>query len=128
MDFPGDLQYTREHQWVRDLGDGTLRLGLTSYAQRALGEVVFVNLPTVGTALRLSESLGEVESTSGVIDVYAPVVGRVAARNQALQATPELVNSDPYGEGWLVEITREAGEVSAELLTARQYAELVGSS
>jgi glycine cleavage system H protein len=100
---PDDLHYTAEHEWVRDQGD-TVRVGITDYAQGQLGDVVFVALPEVGADVTAHESLGEVESTKSVSDLYAPVTGRVVARNDALVDSPELVNSDPYGEGWIVEI------------------------
>lgn len=103
MTVPDDLRYTAEHEWVRDQGD-TVRVGITDYAQGQLGDVVYVALPEVGADVTARESLGEVESTKSVSDLYAPVSGRVVARNDALLDSPELVNSDPYGEGWIVEI------------------------
>ena len=124
MTFPDDLEYTPEHEWVRDLGDGTFRLGLTSYAQEALGEVVLVSLPGVGTDVHAGEPLGEVESVQSVADLFAPVTGRVTARNRALSASPELVNTDPYGEGWLVEIVGEAG-AGVALLSGAEYQQRV---
>ena len=86
-----------------------VRVGITTYAQEALGDIVFVTLPAVGTEVEAGQALGEVESTKSVSDVYAPLAGTVTARNEALDATPELVNSDPYGEGWLVELTPSGG-------------------
>ena len=131
---PEELRYTREHEWVR-AGDGagesaTLRIGITAYAQEALGDVVFVTLPEVGTDVRAGEPLGEVESTKSVSDIYAPVTGTVTARNEALDAQPELVNSDPYGEGWMIEIApAEADAASAleGLLDAPAYRSLITS-
>src|SRR5687768_5914440 len=105
--YPEDLQYTAEHEWVRQVGEGdgtVLRVGITSYAQEALGDIVFVTLPAVGTDLTHGQSVGEVESTKSVSDIYAPVAGTVTATNDALDAAPELVNSDPYGEGWMFEV------------------------
>ena len=103
-DLPTDLHYTAEHEWVRVDGD-TVRVGITSFAQEALGDVVYVSLPTVGDAVVAGDTCGEVESTKSVSDLYAPVSGEVSAVNGALDATPELVNSDPYGEGWMYELT-----------------------
>ena len=104
LEYPSGLRYTAEHEWVRVDGD-TLRVGITSFAQEALGDVVYVSLPTVGDAVVAGDTCGEVESTKSVSDLYAPVSGEVSAVNGALDATPELVNSDPYGEGWMYELT-----------------------
>jgi glycine cleavage system H protein len=122
---PEELSYTREHEWVRS-GDTAYRVGITDYAQHALGDVVFVSLPEVGAAVRAGEPMGEVESTKSVSDIYAPVTGQVTARNDGLDARPELVNTDPYGEGWLVEITVEGDAAGgAALLDAAAYRALV---
>ena len=104
LEYPSGLRYTAEHEWVRVDGD-TVRVGITSFAQEALGDVVYVSLPTVGDAVVAGDTCGEVESTKSVSDLYAPVSGEVTAVNPALDATPELVNSDPYGEGWMYELT-----------------------
>ena len=121
--IPDDLRYTAEHEWLRGEGDA-IRVGITDYAQDALGDIVFVSLPEVGAQLTAGQAFGEVESTKSVSDVYAPVAGTVTARNEALEATPELVNSDPYGEGWLIVIAPAdgAGSSSEGLLTAEAYA------
>ena len=122
--IPDDLRYTAEHEWLRTEGDA-IRVGITDYAQDALGDIVFVSLPEVGTALTAGQAFGEVESTKSVSDVYAPVAGTVTARNEALEGTPELVNSDPYGEGWLIVLSpsEDAASASAEgLLDAQGYA------
>lgn len=104
-EVPEELRYTAEHEWVRvHEGEDTVRIGITDYAQEALGDVVFVSLPEVGASVSAGAAFGEVESTKSVSDLYAPVAGTVTARNEALDATPELVNSDPYGAGWIVEI------------------------
>ena len=103
LEYPAGLRYTAEHEWVRADGD-TLRVGITSFAQEALGDVVYVSLPAVGDAVVAGDTCGEVESTKSVSDLYAPVSGEVTAVNAALDATPELVNSDPYGEGWMYEL------------------------
>ena len=102
-----DLKYTAEHEWIAVVGSGddaVLRIGITEYAQEALGDIVFVTLPSVGTEVTAGQSFGEVESTKSVSDVYAPVAGTVTAANEQLDGSPEIVNSDPLGEGWLVEI------------------------
>ena len=103
-DIPADLHYTAEHEWVRRSGDGTVRVGITDFAQSALGDVVFVQLPDVGSEVTAGESFGEVESTKSVSDLYAPVSGKVSAVNGDLEGSPQLVNSDPYGAGWLLDV------------------------
>jgi glycine cleavage system H protein len=103
-EIPADLYYTEEHEWVQRTGDDTVRVGITDYAQSALGDVVFVQLPDVGAEVTAGESFGEVESTKSVSDLYAPVSAKVVAVNSDLEANPQLVNSDPYGEGWLVDL------------------------
>lgn len=104
--YPDDLQYTSEHEWLRSPGeqDGSVRIGITHFAQDALGDIVYVSLPEVGASVDGGTTCGELESTKSVSDVYAPVSGEVVARNEALDATPELVNNDPYGGGWLFEV------------------------
>jgi glycine cleavage system H protein len=124
---PDDLRYTAEHEWVRP-GAGALRVGITDYAQDALGDIVFVSLPTVGTAVTAGQPLGEVESTKSVSDVYAPVAGTVSARNESLDSQPELINSDPYGEGWIVEIEVADPAVVDTLLDAEGYRALLDES
>jgi glycine cleavage system H protein len=114
-DIPPDLHYTAEHEWVRRSGDDTARVGITDFAQSALGDVVFVQLPDVGADLTAGDSFGEVESTKSVSDLYAPVSGKVTAVNGDLEGNPELVNSDPYGAGWLLDIQVSA---AAELDSA----------
>ncbi len=105
MIVPEDLRYTTEHEWVRPLGDGgTVRVGITDYAQDALGDVVYVDLPESGTTVEGNAAVGEVESTKSVSEIYAPVSGTVTAVNEALADNPQLINEDPYGEGWLCEI------------------------
>jgi glycine cleavage system H protein len=112
-----DLKYTAEHEWIAVVGSGddaVLRIGITPFAQEALGDIVFVTLPSVGTEVTAGQSFGEVESTKSVSDVYAPVAGIVTARNEQLDSAPELVNSDPLGDGWMVEL-RPADGVPAAL-------------
>jgi glycine cleavage system H protein len=124
-DIPPDLHYTAEHEWVRRSGEDTARIGITDFAQSALGDVVFVQLPDVGTELTAGESFGEVESTKSVSDLYAPVSGKVSAVNSDLDGSPQLVNSDPYGAGWLldVQVSDAAGlqAAIAALLDAEAY-------
>ena len=104
LEYPEDLRYTAEHEWVRAGDGGVVRVGITSFAQDALGDVVYVSLPTVGDTVSVGDACGEVESTKSVSDLYAPLAGEVTAVNEALDATPELVNTDPYGEGWMYEL------------------------
>jgi len=120
--FPEDLKYTAEHEWVREPGqaEGSVRVGITDFAQDALGDIVFVQLPEVGEKVTVGSVVGELESTKSVSEVYAPVGGEIVARNEALDATPELVNSDPYGEGWLFEVVSD-NSGSADLLDAATY-------
>ena len=103
-EIPAELRYTAEHEWVQRTGPDTVRVGITDFAQSALGDVVFVQLPAAGTAVSAGESFGEVESTKSVSDLYAPVSATVVAVNSDLEADPSLVNSDPYGQGWLLEM------------------------
>lgn len=118
---PDELKYTKEHEWIAETGDGTVRVGITHYAQSQLGDVVFVQLPAVGDAVTPGAAIGEVESTKSVSDLFAPLQGEVVARNEALEGTPELINSDPYGEGWMIEV-RPAGDTADEgLLSAGEY-------
>ncbi|OBF19529.1 glycine cleavage system protein GcvH [Mycobacterium sp. ACS4331] len=112
-EVPSDLQYTTEHEWVRRTGDGTVRVGITDYAQSALGDVVFVQLPDVGAQLTAGDTFGEVESTKSVSDLYAPVSAKVIAVNGDLEASPDLVNSDPYGAGWLLDLQVEQADLDA---------------
>jgi glycine cleavage system H protein len=120
--FPEDLLYTAEHEWLRDPGQaaGSVRVGITDFAQDALGDIVFVQLPEVGEKVTAGAVVGELESTKSVSEVYAPVGGEIVARNEALDATPELVNSDPYGEGWLFEVVSD-NSGSADLMDAATY-------
>ena len=128
---PDDLKYTAEHEWVRVVGEGddaVLRIGITAYAQEALGDIVFVTLPAVGAEVDAGATFGEVESTKSVSDVYAPVAGTVTATNDRLDSSPELLNSDPYGDGWMVELRPSEGVdaalASPALLDAAAYGEL----
>jgi glycine cleavage system H protein len=122
---PDDLKYTAEHEWVRTGGD-RLRAGITDYAQEQLGDVVFVSLPDVGTSVTAGEACGEVESTKSVSDIYAPVSGVIVSRNEELDAHPDLVNTDPYGSGWLVEIEPTDATSVEALLDAATYRSQIG--
>jgi glycine cleavage system H protein len=126
-DVPDDLKYTAEHEWVRAAeGSNTVRVGITDYAQEALGDVVYVSLPEVGAEVEKGAAVGEVESTKSVSDIYAPLTGVVKARNEKLDAEPELINSDPYGDGWILEIEPSDAAESDELLDAAAYSTLAG--
>ncbi|WP_370248433.1 glycine cleavage system protein GcvH [Nocardioides sp.] len=121
--YPEDLKYTSEHEWVRREGEhaGAVRIGITDFAQDALGDIVYVSLPEVGEQVEAGATCGTLESTKSVSDVYAPISGEVVARNETLDATPELVNSDPYGAGWLFEVVpADAGQVDG-LLDVADY-------
>ena len=117
-DIPADLHYTAEHEWVRRSGADIVRVGITDFAQSALGDVVFVQLPDVGSEVTAGESFGEVESTKSVSDLFAPVSGTVSAVNGDLEASPQLVNSDPYGAGWLLDVrVSDAAELESAIST-----------
>jgi glycine cleavage system H protein len=123
--YPEDLRYTAEHEWVRTDASGNVRIGITHYAQDSLGDIVYVSVPAVGETVNGGDTCGEVESTKSVSDIYAPVSGEIIARNDALDANPELMNTDPYGDGWLIEVRPSSvGDVDA-LLTAAAYQDLV---
>lgn len=121
--YPEDLKYTSEHEWVRRPGeaDSSVRVGITHFAQDALGDIVFASLPEVGAEVEAGTAVGELESTKSVSDVYAPLSGTVVARNEALDGSPELVNSDPYGEGWLFEIVPADAAAVDGLMDAAAY-------
>jgi glycine cleavage system H protein len=128
LEYPEDLKYTKEHEWVRVEGDGRVRVGITDFAQDALGDVVYVDVPEVGTEVQAGASFGEVESTKSVSDVYSPVTGKVIERNSELEERPELVNSEPYGHGWVVAIeVADPAELDA-LLDAAAYRAFVEQS
>ncbi|GAA3749682.1 glycine cleavage system protein GcvH [Plantactinospora mayteni] len=125
--IPEDLRYTAEHEWVAGDGSGPVRVGITHFAQDALGDIVYVQLPDEGATVQAGESFGEVESTKSVSEIYAPLTGTVVARNEQLTDTPEVINTDPYGSGWLVEIAPSDASAVAGLLTADAYRELTES-
>ena len=120
FEYPDDLQYTAEHEWVRIDGD-VVRVGITAFAQDALGDIVYVTLPENGAAVEEGKACGEVESTKSVSDLFSPVTGTVTALNSALDTTPELVNSDPYGEGWMFEARIADPDAVSGLLSADDY-------
>jgi glycine cleavage system H protein len=125
---PEDRSYTAEHEWARREDDGTVRIGITDFAQEALGDIVFVSLPAVGATVAAGGVLGEVESTKSVSEIYAPLAGEVVARNDALESRPELINADTYGEGWIV-VLRPASPADVDgLLDAAAYQALVDSA
>jgi glycine cleavage system H protein len=122
MNVPDELRYSAEHEWARPLDDGSrVRIGITDYAQDALGDVVYVDLPDVGTIVAANESIGELESTKSVSEMYAPVAGSVSAVNDALADNPQLLNEDPYGEGWLCEIDLAPASGFDALMDATAY-------
>ena len=125
--IPDDLRYTAEHEWVKVV-DGGVRVGITDHAQEALGDIVFVTLPESGAEVQAGQSLGEVESTKSVSDIYAPLSGEVIARNEVLDARPELVNADPYGDGWMIELRPSDPAAVEGLLDAAGYGKLIGES
>ncbi|HEV8296244.1 MAG TPA: glycine cleavage system protein GcvH [Acidimicrobiales bacterium] len=127
MNVPPDLRYSKDHEWARLEDDGRVRVGITDYAQDALGDVVFVELPAVGTHVVLGGSFGEVESTKSVSELYAPITGTVVEVNDDLSDAPERLNDDPYGDGWICVIEPDDAGQLAVLLDAEAYRELIGS-
>jgi glycine cleavage system H protein len=124
---PDNVKYTSDHEWVRADGD-EVRVGITDYAQESLGDIVYVKLPEVGERVSAGDPMGEVESTKSVSEVYAPVSGTVSRRNETLDGQPELINSDPYGEGWMVDITVDDPASLDDLMDAEAYQGLTESS
>ncbi len=125
MSYPEDLKYTKEHEWLRDNGDGTATVGVTDFAQSELGDIVFVELEPEGTEFEQDEVFGTVEAVKTVSELFAPVAGEIIEINEALEAEPELVNDDPYGDGWMVKISVADEEQLNELMTAEEYKEIV---
>jgi glycine cleavage system H protein len=120
-EIPSELRYTAEHEWARPGEGNVVRIGITDYAQNSLGDIVFVSVHSLDDTVAVGDTMGEVESTKSVSDLYAPVAGRVVARNEALDENPELMNSDPYGAGWVAEIEVEDAAVLESLLDAGAY-------
>lgn len=127
MEVPGNLKYTKDHEWIRDLGDGTVRVGITQFAQDALGDIVFFEPPADGAEVESGGELAVVESVKAVSDVYAPVTGEVVEVNQAVVDAPELINESPYEEGWLVRIRLADPADLDELMSSEDYQELLES-
>src|SRR6266545_4437588 len=123
MNVPDDLSYTREHEWARAEDGGRVRVGITDFAQDALGDVVYVDLPEERTEVRAAEPFGEVESTKSVSDVFSPISGTVVERNAALEDSPELVNEDPYGDGWMIVIEAIEPDAYREFIETEARAE-----
>lgn len=123
---PEDLHYSEEHEWVRIEGDVAI-IGITDYAQEQLGDIVYADLPEENDEVDTSDVIGELESTKSVSEIYAPVSGTIIARNDDLSANPELVNSDPYGEGWLIKVRANDEDPTGPLMTAEEYAALTKS-
>jgi glycine cleavage system H protein len=124
MSTPSDLKYTREHEWVRDNGDGTVTIGITDFAQGELGDIVFVELEDAGEDYAKDDTFGTVEAVKTVSDLYAPIDGEVTELNEALEDNPELVNDDPYGEGWMIKMkVADAGQLES-LLSADEYQDI----
>jgi glycine cleavage system H protein len=126
MQIPADLKYSSDHEWVKAT-ELVVRIGITDYAQDALGDVVFVDLPKVGATVNAGGQVGEVESTKSVSEIYAPISGTVSAINEALNSSPELLNSSPYGEGWICEVTVTSLDEFDALLSAEAYAQLTNN-
>jgi glycine cleavage system H protein len=124
--YPADVKYTKNHEYLKELGDGTAIIGITSYAQEALGDVVFVDLPDLGATFGEGDEFGTVESVKTVSEIFIPTACEVVDVNGELEAHPEFVNEDPYGKGWMVKV-KLSGAVSSELLDATAYEALVGS-
>lgn len=125
MSTPEELRYTEEHEWVGTRDGGTVRVGITEYAQDQLGDVVFVDLPEAGREVTAGEAFGEIESTKSVSELFAPVDGQVVGVNAAVSDSPELVNSDPYGEGWLVELRPSDAAAVDGLLDSEAYQQVI---
>lgn len=124
--IPEDLYYSEEHEWVR-IDDDIATIGITDYAQDQLGDIVYVDLPAVGEVIDAGSAIGELESTKSVSDIFAPIAGEIVARNDALESGPEVVNSDPYGEGWLIKVRPSDEDPTEALLSSEAYASIVST-
>lgn len=124
--YPNDLRYTREHEWARVQNDGTAVVGITTYAQDELGDIVFVDLPKVGSQIKQFAKFGEIESVKTVSDLFLPIGGEVVEVNEKLRKQPELVNKDPYGEGWIVKVRAADTKQAEKLMTAADYERTLG--
>ena len=121
---PDNLRYTKEHEWVQELTPTNFRIGITDFAQAALGDIVYIQLPKADSVVSANSVCGEVESTKSVSEIYAPISGKVVAINKILDSNPETINSDPYGDGWIAEIEILGDKLSETLLSAREYEDL----
>ena len=121
---PENLRYTKEHEWIAELSSTKFRIGITDYAQSALGDIVYIQLPKISTEVKANSVCGEVESTKSVSEIYAPISGKVVAVNNNLDSNPETINSDPYGAGWIVEIEISASKLEETLLSPQEYQKL----
>jgi glycine cleavage system H protein len=121
---PDNLRYTKEHEWVQEITTTKFRIGITDFAQAALGDIVYIQLPKTGAVVTANSVCGEVESTKSVSEIYAPISGKVVAINNRLDSNPETINSDPYGDGWIAEIEVLGDKLSETLLSAREYENL----
>jgi glycine cleavage system H protein len=121
---PAELRYTKEHEWIQELSPTKFRIGITDFAQAALGDIVYIQLPKAGTEIKANSVCGEVESTKSVSEIYAPITGKVVAVNQKLDSNPETINSDPYGDGWIAEIEIASAPLQDVLLSAAEYQNL----
>ncbi|MFD4398955.1 glycine cleavage system protein GcvH [Kitasatospora sp. NPDC059811] len=124
---PKDLKYTKDHEWVRTTGKDKARVGITDFAQKQLGDVVFADIPTMGKQLESGEAFGTVESVKAVSEIFMPLTGTVTAVNEGLNDEPELINTDPYGDGWIIELTVAKPDELKQLLTAAQYEAFISS-
>lgn len=124
MNFPEELKYTKEHEWIRDNGDGTITIGITDFAQSELGDIVFVELEPEGTELEAGDVFGTVEAVKTVSELFSPVTGEILELNEALEDDPELVNTDPYGEGWMVKLSCTDSSQLETLLSAEEYQQI----
>lgn len=121
---PAELRYTKEHEWIQELSPTKFRIGITDFAQAALGDIVYIQLPKAGTEIKANSVCGEVESTKSVSEIYAPITGKVVAVNEKLDSNPETINSDPYGAGWIAEIEIASAPLQDVLLSAADYQNL----
>ena len=121
---PAELRYTKEHEWIQELSPTKFRIGITDFAQAALGDIVYIQLPKAGAEIKANSVCGEVESTKSVSEIYAPITGKVVAVNEKLDSNPETINSDPYGAGWIAEIEIASAPLQGVLLSAADYQNL----
>jgi glycine cleavage system H protein len=127
MNFPAELSYTQDHEWIRMEADGTAVVGITDFAQHELGDIVFIDVSTVGQSLSKGDVFGSVEAVKTVSDLYLPIDGELLELNPAIEKSPELLNSDPYGDGWIIRLKPASDERPDDLMTAEVYQELVGA-